>query len=1214
MTSRPDAAQSRAVLIGAGDYESVYLPTIPQTGANLGSLQELLADREVWGLRKEHFVVSPNPRIVFQDVRQLITEAAREARDTLLVYFTGHGLIHNRELYLAISSTVTNFVDETAVRWADVKNDLAKARAHTKIVILDCCFAERAVMDGVVATLSGSAALRAQQDAVTYVLCATSMTEAGVTGDGPRTPLTDELCTVLQHGILNGPEQLTLRSVYEEVHSRLTQSGQPAPRLHSHPDPAADTVLFRSNPRWSGPSLTTPGPQVGLKVSDVIGWLTEEQRALIDARPGYRPARGSGPETPQLTIAINSVDEASGRFDVLVTGADDRSVLVTLLAAQIEHARNVARAAVDDASGEQPDGADGLFLEAEENVAPLRPATPLLDLLAAALAHRLLRAPGALAWAPHKIGNAYPPPDEVIRPGAAVGTRPTVGTQAEKDVRELLDDGQHVLLVGAGASGKTTIARNQAWIHAATRRDGLIWLDLTDPDDGVDSVMLTLLGLPLHPRYLLVVDNLQAQPPDHDGRHPVLDLLAGLKDELGLRVATLVTGWPRIEDRLDYQKYGLERVYTRSLQVIKQLLKGLSPDAAEDIIRLAPDDIEVTQVALDFYKAKAKAPSRRQVAAHFAQSKGASGLVDTGQRRLLYWFACLCALEIDIPQHHVASWQDQDDHVAFSALRRAGLIEPADEAWSVGNSTRARLLMEFALSEWSDIDGGLESRGRIVYDHLRRLGPRHIRNTLGQLRLKFESSERGDLGNLWAECVDLTHRLEAVTHADPTWGGSLVNAAFVATALGAMRSEKTAAAYAYVHSALDLLDPPNAQGTVVELPDRAAGSEPGQLVVTDPGGTRLPAVPSDTFSQADLEKRLVLAVLLAVEAWATAKGAVPNAVPRDSSRVNRFKRLALESLRQTAGGALSPHDEPWVTSVIMSGLILLTGNPAIGAVTEAAVWLSTDHGRGGAFRNGWAAGPWTRNHTNGPDDHLDLFATAFCTRALNDAERPASLSVLTTGLDILHEALPTLRSDGAQVNRTAALAALLHCRRRWRDHVDELHELLDWTIVAAGKAAHGGQAAAEQVPWVACLLLTVVPGLVQDELEELVLQVLRMTDPPEEYPSVASDPGDEPPPVDEAQAAAAASARERFAVFRRNTDTLMHEIEDQILQRRSTLRGISDPEAQHAIGTVLDQWREYQATIELVQLRLEAGEMDSVIGLINKIGRKVFANSWQDLQ
>lgn len=1256
MAERPDPQRSRAVLIGAASFDSQHLPAIPKAGTNLQSMREVLTDPGLWGLPADHVFVSDEPpRIPFQHVRRPIAEAARKATDTLLVYFIGHGLVHKRRLYLAISNTETDFVTETAVAWDEIKRELAKAKARTKIAILDCCFAERAVVDGVVTTLSGDEAHAAPEDAVTYVLCATSKTEAAESGDGPRTLFTDEIYTLLQHGIPNGPEQLTLRGVHDEVRRRFAILGQPTPKFFSHPDPAADTVLFRPNPLWVPPGTAPPDLQPGMRADDVIDGLRQEQAALIAARPGYRPPRRSGTETPQLSLVVDSADEAGGRFDIRVTGVGDHSVVVTLLAAQIEHARNPEPA--DDEEdvfpGLEPeldDEPDEPESAPEEKLIPVRPPTPLLDLLAAALGHRLLKTPGALAWAPHKIGNAYPPPDEVIRPGAADSTRPVIDTQAAQDVRGLLDAEQHVLLVGAGASGKTTIARSQAWVQAGTHGDGLIWLDLTDPHDGVDSVMLTLLGLPRHRRYLLVVDNLQAQAPDDRGRHPVLDLLAGLKEELGLRVAMLATGWPQIEERIDQRAYGLEPVYTRSLQVIQKLLRDLPGEARDEIIGLAPDDIEVAQVALDFYHSSGpekRPPDRREVAAHFAKSVGAARLTDPTQRRLLYWFACLCALEIDIPQHQVASWPEKQNHVAFWALRKAGLVEPLDEAWTIGNSTRARLLMEYALAEWSDV--GLASRGRIVYDHLRRLGPQHIRNTLGQLRLKFESSERGDLGNLWAECVDLTHRLEALSRADPTWGDNVVNAAFVATALGAMRSERTAAVYGYVRQALDVLDPPvpamlGDGSPAVPVP---AGARQGAVVsLTD---TRLLRTAGTRFDPRDLDRRLVLAVLLAAESWATAKGAVPHAVPREHARVRRFLRLGLESLSQEPGGALGPHDEPWVTAMIMSGLIRLSGNPGLGAVSEAAVWLSTDQDRGGPFRNGWAAGPWTTARTSDPADQLEVFVTAFCARALNDAGRPASNTVVRAGLDLLRAALPALRTDGAQVNRTAALATLLHCERRWQEYVEELHELLDWTIVTIGQAAHSDQAAADRVPWVASLLLTVVPDLVQDELEKLVLQVLQMAEPPEEYPPVPVGPPDGFPPPDQdqdqdqnaaaamaakaaeaataeaAQTAAveaaetaaaelAAAARERLAMVRRHTDTLMYEIEGQILQRRSTLRGISDREAQQAIGAVLAQWQGYQEKIELARQRLETEDIDTVIAQVNEIGGQVFANSWQDIE
>ncbi|MFJ8085325.1 caspase family protein [Streptomyces sp. NPDC096205] len=95
----------------------------------------------MWGLQPE------NCRVLTQPAREQALEevqsARAEAEDTLLVYYAGHGVVHelSNELYLALPGTDPARL-YTALRYQDVRDILLGAgiRARRKVVVLDCCW------------------------------------------------------------------------------------------------------------------------------------------------------------------------------------------------------------------------------------------------------------------------------------------------------------------------------------------------------------------------------------------------------------------------------------------------------------------------------------------------------------------------------------------------------------------------------------------------------------------------------------------------------------------------------------------------------------------------------------------------------------------------------------------------------------------------------------------------------------------------------------------------------------------------------------------------------------------------------------------------------------------------------------------------------------------------------------------------------------------
>lgn len=904
-----------------------------------------------------------------------------------------------------------------------------------------------------------------------FVWAAVARNEHALAGtDDDYTVFTGELLRILREGVPGGPQMLSLRDLHAEIRHELSGRGLPTPSLEFL-GTGPEEVLFGPNPAYSAHEADVPAipeDQWDSAAAGLEAELRAEQVAAIQSWHGFD---GAGPgarraQKPLLNIRVLSAGHGGRSFRVSVSRRRHTTEVV-LTEAAISAARNAA------ALQEQGTGA-----QAPATV----PRMPLLKVLAWALSAKLLPYPSGAVYEPHDVGYG-------CLPDTRGGHGREVSRQfADSVVLDLLDKGRHVLLQGNAASGKTTIARDKA-VHWVERHGGgVTWLNLTNPDCGAESVFVTLLAQADAERHLLVVDDLHAQA-GVDGRHPVLDLVEPLNERLGLSLTVLATAWPQIVDVLDPQAYGLNPVMTNSIQVINNMLRAIPTEDRLAIGELAEGDIEVALVALEFFQTHHTVPDAHQVVEQLAAAVGADRLTGRHHQRLLYWFACLGALEIDIPRPHVANWRDPADQAAFQDLLDLQLIAPVDGSWSVGSSTRARLLMQYAITAWQSSTDPFQTPGRIAYDHLRRMSHRHVRNTLQRLRL-LHPFDSDSLGDLFSSCLDLTDRLARLTKQDPTWGGNIMAAAFASIALAPMgREDAWQSAYNAAAQNLDSIDPELRFETVTHF--RNDASSLFAQVQQQPIGSGIAAGMDGFWPTRGYTRRMQLATLIAAEA---ASGRW------DKERMERLIRIARFGGRP--GGALAPTDTPWVSAMLVSALVRLQGGTDE-QTRKACVWLATPTQDDGCFDDGWRFVTEAGRRDPLDNSHLDAFATALCATALEDVSdiRPEALHV---GIDVLREALPDLAAEGTEVTRSAVVAALLYTGDDWGALLPDLRALLTWAIDTT-KAPGQETSQALNVAWAASLLLTAIPPIITRELESVVDVVLGSTAPIEPESDGTSD-------------------------------------------------------------------------------------------------------------
>ncbi|MEV7541764.1 caspase family protein [Streptomyces sp. NPDC089915] len=262
MSALPDPGATRAVLIGTSRYD--HLEQLPAVSNNLTALAKALTEPSSWGLPPEHCVTLSNPTTA-EMTMAAVRAAAEQARDTVLVYFAGHGLVDpENDLYLAMPQSRQQQV-ETGLPYQWLRQALLTGRAERCVVILDCCYSGRAL-----GSMGGPADLADQASVEgSFLLAAAAETRPALAPPGePFTAFTGELLDTLQMGIPYGPELLEFGALYRHMRISLAAKGRPVPQARDR-NTGAQLALGR-NPAYL--PATGSAPPIGKNHAPERSW------------------------------------------------------------------------------------------------------------------------------------------------------------------------------------------------------------------------------------------------------------------------------------------------------------------------------------------------------------------------------------------------------------------------------------------------------------------------------------------------------------------------------------------------------------------------------------------------------------------------------------------------------------------------------------------------------------------------------------------------------------------------------------------------------------------------------------------------------------------------------------------------------------------------------------------------------------------------------
>ncbi|MFB7337779.1 caspase domain-containing protein [Streptomyces adustus] len=289
-TALPSFTSARAILIGTAAYSSQDLEDIPHSLRNIRGLTDVLTDAVLSGFVQEHVTLVADPRKP-EDIMQPVTTAAAEAKDVLLVYYSGHGLLagDNSNLHLSLTGSEPD-KPWTSLQFSYLASAVKDASAATKILILDCCYSGRAhsdLMDGETQTVQAQLAVEGL-----YCLTSAPQTKRSKAPKGEKyTAFTGYLLAAMQGGIAGAGPVLRMSDLYGEVRSRMRATTLPLPEQCNKKD-AGSFPLVR-NSAYSPVGVELPSPELDFSRSRavVIGSGTYENEQLNPLPSSLNDAR-----------------------------------------------------------------------------------------------------------------------------------------------------------------------------------------------------------------------------------------------------------------------------------------------------------------------------------------------------------------------------------------------------------------------------------------------------------------------------------------------------------------------------------------------------------------------------------------------------------------------------------------------------------------------------------------------------------------------------------------------------------------------------------------------------------------------------------------------------------------------------------------------------------------------------------------------------------
>jgi hypothetical protein len=223
-----DLSRSRAILISNAVFTDKMIENLPAAAGCAPAMKALLTS-ELCGWPADRVEILENVAAP-KELATALVELTEAVEDVLVLYYVGHGLrIASGRLALALRDTSYNRALRpwTAMAYKGVVEILRSCPAATKLVILDCCYAELGNKESDQLQSDGIDA--EPVDGMYRIWASKEWEEAESPTSGGLTYFTDAFIKVVSGGIPGKPAQLTIGQIFVALRARLLEAGRPEP-------------------------------------------------------------------------------------------------------------------------------------------------------------------------------------------------------------------------------------------------------------------------------------------------------------------------------------------------------------------------------------------------------------------------------------------------------------------------------------------------------------------------------------------------------------------------------------------------------------------------------------------------------------------------------------------------------------------------------------------------------------------------------------------------------------------------------------------------------------------------------------------------------------------------------------------------------------------------------------------------------------------------
>jgi hypothetical protein len=216
-----------ALLIGVSESSEEDLPELPSAIADIKAMESVLQNPDLGGFDSVTVMSNPTREEMELAIETLFTNCKRE--DLVLCYFSGHGVIDNRDgkFYLVLPQTRKargELVRTTAVAGTFLQYIMTVSRSKHQVLILDSCFSA-AIADGMTVKSAGKVDIHRELGGEgRAILTSSSALEKSVHLQGYDLSIyTHYLIEGIQTGAANqnGGDYITVKELHEYVEAKL---------------------------------------------------------------------------------------------------------------------------------------------------------------------------------------------------------------------------------------------------------------------------------------------------------------------------------------------------------------------------------------------------------------------------------------------------------------------------------------------------------------------------------------------------------------------------------------------------------------------------------------------------------------------------------------------------------------------------------------------------------------------------------------------------------------------------------------------------------------------------------------------------------------------------------------------------------------------------------------------------------------------------------